>query len=98
MGRADETTKVRGMFVHPHQVTELLKRFPEVTRGRIVVSGEPGEDSMTLEVEAVGGAELAARLQNAIKDVMKLRGEVRIVPYGFIAPGAKIIEDHRKYD
>jgi len=98
MGRADETTKVRGMFVHPHQVTELLKRFPEVTRGRIVVSGEPGEDSMTLEVEAVGGAELAARLQSAIKDVMKLRGEVRIVPYGFIAPGAKIIEDHRKYD
>jgi phenylacetate-CoA ligase len=51
-GRADQTTKIRGMFVHPGQVNTIVKRFPEITRARLVVSGEMANDTMTLKVEA----------------------------------------------
>ena len=57
MGRADQTTKIRGMFVHPSQVAEIVRRFPEVARARLVVSGEMANDHMTLKVEAAGAAQ-----------------------------------------
>ena len=98
MGRADQTTKVRGMFVHPKQVDEIAKRFAEVTRARLVVSGEMANDAMTLRVETVGGsAGLVARIEEAIRDVTKLRGSVEVLPPGSLPNDGKVIEDARSY-
>jgi phenylacetate-CoA ligase len=98
MGRADQTTKVRGMFVHPKQVNDVVKRFAEVARARLVVSGEMANDAMTLKVEVDGSAEgLAARIGDAIREVTKLRGQVDIVPVGSLPNDGKIIEDARSY-
>ncbi|QTN26134.1 AMP-binding protein [Rhodoferax sp. AJA081-3] len=97
MGRADQTTKVRGMFVHPKQVDEIAKRFAEVTRARLVVSGDMANDAMTLRVEAVAAEGLAARIEEAIRDVTKLRGQVEILPPGSLPNDGKVIEDARSY-
>ena len=99
MGRADQTTKVRGMFVHPGQVADIVRRFPEVARARLVVSGEMANDAMTLQVEtACGGPDgLAARIGEAIRDVTKLRGEVELVLPGTLPNDGKVIEDARSY-
>jgi phenylacetate-CoA ligase len=98
MGRADQTTKIRGMFVHPKQVDEIVKRFAEVARARLVVSGEMANDSMTLRVEAAEPAEgLSLRISDAIREVTKLRGQVEIVPPGSLPNDGKIIEDARSY-
>lgn len=98
MGRADQTTKIRGMFVHPKQVDEIVKRFGEVARARLVVSGEMANDQMTLQVEALDGAEnLSARIEEAIRDVTKLRGRVEILAPGTLPNDGKVIEDARSY-
>mgnify|MGYP000852558781 FL=1 len=98
MGRADQTTKIRGMFVHPKQVDEVVKRFPEVTRARLVVTGEMANDVMTLKVEAGTSPEgLAARIGETIRDVTKLRGLVELVQPGSLPNDGKVIEDARSY-
>ena len=105
LGRADQTTKVRGMFVHPGQVAEIVRRCPEVARARLVVSGEMADDRMLLRAESAlsGGAGEAAsaalsqRLAEAIRDVTKLRGEVQLVPPGSLPNDGKVIEDARSY-
>ncbi len=99
MGRADQTTKIRGMFVHPGQVDEIIKRFPEVARARLVVTGEMANDSMTLQVEtACGGPDgLADKISEAIRDVTKLRGRVELVLPGTLPNDGKVIEDARSY-
>jgi phenylacetate-CoA ligase len=97
MGRADQTTKIRGMFVHAKQVDEIVKRFPEVARARLVVSGEMANDVMQLSVEAPAAPELAARIADAIRDVTKLRGEVCFVAPGSLPNDGKVIEDARSY-
>ncbi|MDE2606601.1 MAG: AMP-binding protein [Burkholderiales bacterium] len=98
LGRADQTTKIRGMFVHPGQVAEIARRFPEIARARLVVSGEMANDVMTLMVEAAGAAEgLAARIGEAVRDVTKLRAEVRLVAPGSLPNDGKVIEDARSY-
>ena len=98
MGRADQTTKVRGMFVHPSQVADIARRFPEVIKARLVVSGEMANDSMTLMVEASGGGEaLQTRISEAIRDVTKLRGAVALVAPGSLPNDGKVIEDARSY-
>jgi phenylacetate-CoA ligase len=98
MGRADQTTKIRGMFVHPKQVDEIVKRFPEVTRARLVVSGEMASDVMTLQVETASGTDsLADRIGETIRDVTKLRGTVEIRPLGSLPNDGKVIEDARSY-
>jgi phenylacetate-CoA ligase len=98
MGRADQTTKIRGMFVHPKQVDEIVKRFPELQRGRLVVSGEMANDVMTLKVEATAAAEgLAARIGEAIRDVTKLRGQVELLAPGALPNDGKVIDDIRSY-
>ncbi len=98
MGRADQTTKVRGMFVHPKQVDEIVKRFAEVTRGRLVVSGEMANDAMTLRVESPSASDqLVSSLEEAIRDVTKLRGRVEVVPPGSLPNDGKVIEDARSY-
>jgi phenylacetate-CoA ligase len=99
MGRADQTTKVRGMFVHPAQVAEITRRFPEVVKARLVVTGEMASDAMTLQVEtACGGPnDLADRIGEAIRDVTKLRGEVALLLPGVLPNDGKVIEDARSY-
>jgi phenylacetate-CoA ligase len=98
MGRADQATKVRGLFVHPHQVAEVLRRHG-LSRGRLVVANEAGEDRMTLRVEreGPGDADLAARLETTLRDVSKLRGDVRFEPPGSLPNDGKVIEDARAY-
>ncbi len=98
MGRADQTTKIRGMFVHPGQVDSIVKRFPEVTRARLVVTGEMANDAMTLKVESLGEPEgLIDKLTEAIRDVTKLRGRVELVQIGSLPNDGKVIEDARSY-
>ena len=99
MGRADQTTKVRGMFVHPSQVAEIVRRFPEVARARLVVSGEMANDAMTLRVETVGSGpnDLVGKLNEAMREVTKLRGAVELVPVGSLPNDGKVIEDARSY-
>jgi phenylacetate-CoA ligase len=99
MGRADQTTKIRGMFVHPGQVDQIVKRFPEVTRARLVVTGEMANDQMTLRVESAcsGPDGLAAKVMEAIRDVTKLRGQVEVVMPGSLPNDGKVIEDARSY-
>ena len=98
MGRADQTTKVRGMFVHPKQVNDVVKRFAEVTRARLVVSGEMANDVMVLRVEANTAPHgLDTRIGEAIRDVTKLRGDVELVAPGTLPNDGKVIEDARSY-
>jgi len=106
LGRADQTAKVRGMFVHPGHVAEILRRVPAAGRARLVVEGEMANDRMTLKCEvdaaqlaaAGGGAALAARLADAIREITKLRGEVELLDPGSLPNDGKVIEDARKYD
>ena len=98
LGRADQTTKVRGMFVHPGQVAEIARRFPEVQRARLVVEGEMADDRMTLRLECPSAAEgLTERIGEAIRDVTKLRGTVELVAPGSLPNDGKVIEDARSY-
>ena len=101
MGRADQTTKVRGMFVHPGQVAEVVKRFPSALRARLIVQGEMANDSMALHVETTAShgaeAELKAQIAEAIRDITKLRSDVHLVAPGTLANDGKVIEDARSY-
>lgn len=98
LGRADQTTKVRGMFVHPGQVAAIVARFPQVLRARLVVSGEMANDQMVLHAETAefaGG--LAEQLADTIRDITKLRGDVELVAPGSLPNDGKVIEDARSY-
>ncbi|TWO66129.1 phenylacetate--CoA ligase [Caenimonas sedimenti] len=98
LGRADQTTKIRGMFVHPSQVADITRRFPEVLKARLVVSGEMANDMMTLKVEAAEHPQgLDARIGEAIRDVTKLRGTVELLQPGSLPNDGKVIEDARSY-
>jgi len=97
LGRADQTTKVRGMFVHPGQVASVVKRFPAVQRARLVVEGEMADDRMTLQVEAADDATLTGRVADAMRDATKLRCEVVRVEPGSLPNDGKVIEDARSY-
>jgi phenylacetate-CoA ligase len=99
MGRADQTTKIRGMFVHASQVAEIVKRHPEVARARIVVEGEMANDRMTIKVEAAHSDSLVQAVAASVKDVTKLRADtVQVVAPGSLPNDGKVIEDARKYD
>ena len=98
MGRADQTTKIRGMFVHPGQVAEVVRRFPEVARARLVVTGAMANDQMTLRVESANVPGLAERLADAVRDVTKLRSQIELVAPGSLPNDGKVIEDARSYE
>jgi phenylacetate-CoA ligase len=97
MGRADQTTKVRGMFVHPGQVAEVTKRFPAIKRARLVVSGEMANDQLTLKVETLETVGLAEKIREAVRDVTKLRADIALVEVGSLPNDGKVIEDARSY-
>jgi phenylacetate-CoA ligase len=99
MGRADQTTKVKGMFVHPEQIAEVLKRHPELRRARLVVSHDGESDVMTLKAEAPSAdATLAAAVAQTLTAATKLKGRVELVAPGSLANDGKVIEDVRRYD
>ena len=99
MGRADQTTKIKGMFVHPGQVAAVARRFPELGRVRLVVTRAGDQDLMTLRCEVAGSPEsLAAGLAQALQEVTKLKGQVELVPPGSLPNDGKAIDDQRRYD
>jgi phenylacetate-CoA ligase len=95
MGRADQTTKVRGMFVHPHQVAEIVKRHPEIQRARLVVSHVDGADAMTLKVELAPQVTAPPTVAETIREITKLRGEIEPVAVNSLPNDGKVIEDVR---
>ena len=99
LGRADQTAKVRGMFVHASQVAEVIKRHPEIARARLVVEGEMAEDRMTLRAEVREQAPegLAERVTQTLRDITKLRGAVEWAAHGELPNDGKVIEDARSY-
>jgi phenylacetate-CoA ligase len=99
LGRADQTTKVKGMFVHPSQIAEIVRRHPEIARARLVVDNEPGSDRMILHVEVSNPRPAAAEgIVASIRDVTKLRGDVAFHAPGELANDGKVIDDTRKYE
>ena len=98
MGRADQTVKVRGMFVHPSQVAQIMARHSEVVRARLVVEGEMANDRMTFTVEAASRPEgLAEAVGASVRDVTKLRAEVVVCAPGTLPNDGKVIDDRRSY-
>jgi phenylacetate-CoA ligase len=96
MGRADQTTKVKGMFVHPAQIAEVAKRHPELLRARLVVVREHEQDAMTLMAECAGqDAGLADTVAETLQAVTKVRGRVQFVPPGSLPNDGKVIADER---
>jgi phenylacetate-CoA ligase len=96
MGRADQTTKIKGMFVRPEQVADFVARHADVARARVVATRDGEMDAMTVMVET--DAEDAGAYEKSVLDVLKLRGRVEIVPRGSLPNDGKVIEDQRAYD
>jgi phenylacetate-CoA ligase len=100
LGRADQTTKVRGMFVHPGQVGQIIKNFPDIKKARLILSGAIGSDIMTLHCEAadtVAAASNTAALIESAREITRLRCEVKFVAVGSLPEDGKQIEDARSY-
>ena len=103
LGRADQTAKVRGMFVHPSQVAQVLRRHPELGRARLVVEGQMANDRMTLHAECAewdsGTAEgLAQAVAQSLRDITKLRAEVQLCQPNSLLNDGRVIEDARTLD
>jgi phenylacetate-CoA ligase len=99
MGRADQTTKVKGMFVHPSQVAAIVARHPEIGKARLVVDSTEAGDRMTLNVEvAPNRSSSAESIVASIREITKLRGEVAFRAPGELPNDGKVIDDRRKYD
>jgi phenylacetate-CoA ligase len=96
MGRADQATKVKGMFVHPSQIADVLKRHREITKARLVVSQEEGRDVMTLHCETEGVNVQA--VEESLRAVSKLKGRIEITAPGTLPNDGKVIDDVRSYE
>jgi len=96
MGRADQTTKIKGMFVRPEQVAALVARHDTISRARIIASREGEADVMTVRIEATGGE--ADHYAGAVSEVLKLKGRIEVVPPGSLPNDGKVIEDLRSYE
>ncbi len=105
MGRADQTAKVKGMFVHPAQVAEVVKRHQEILRARLIIDQRDGVDVMTLSCEinnpeaaAEGINNLGGDISATIQAVCKLKGEVGFAEPGSLPNDGKVIDDIREYE
>ena len=99
MGRADQTAKVRGMFIHPEQVDQVVKRHPEIQKARLVIEWIDESDQMTLQCEASEDSEaFQLKVANSIRELCKIRGDVALMPPGTLANDGLVIADQRKYD
>ena len=98
MGRADQTTKVKGMFVHPSQVAQVAARHPEIVKARLEVESHDNIDEMTLRCEVSGGdATLAATITATLQSICKMRGRVALAAPGELPNDGKVIADLRSY-
>ncbi len=102
LGRVDQVTKVRGLFVHPGQVDEVISRYPQIAKYQVIVKRKEDKDEMILRIELkeeVSQSEISKEgIEQSIRDVMKVRGGVQFVPKGTISEGAKKIEDLRTWE
>ena len=100
MGRADQTTKVKGMFVHPSQVDQVVKRHPEILKARLSVEHDAERnDRMRLRCEVRSRSDaLSQAIAESLRDICKLRGDVEFADIGSLPNDGKVIEDLRKYD
>jgi len=99
MGRADQTAKVKGMFVRPEQMAQLVKRHPEIERARLVIDWQNETDVMTLRYESNSNSEsLPNAIEESIRDLFKVRGVVELVDTDSLPKDGIVIEDIRKYD
>ncbi|MDM7255628.1 MAG: phenylacetate--CoA ligase family protein [Paracoccus sp. (in: a-proteobacteria)] len=96
MGRADQTAKIKGMFVRPEQVAQLVARHPEITKARVVADRAEENDVMPVRVETTGADR--ALYERSVQDFLKLKGRVEIVAPGSLPNDGKVIEDRRSYD
>ena len=98
LGRADQTAKVRGMFVHPEQIAQVQERHGQIGRARLVITNPDSNDAMTLYCEGVADDALSAAVAASVRELTKLRGEVVFVAPGSLANDGKIIDDRRQYN
>jgi phenylacetate-CoA ligase len=97
MGRADQTTKIKGMFVRPEQVAQLVARHAEIARARVIATREGDADVMTVQIETAAPAD-PATFEPSVAEVLKLRGRVELVGIGGLPRDGLVIEDQRRYD
>jgi phenylacetate-CoA ligase len=99
MGRADQTAKVRGMFIHPEQVNKIVQRYAEISRARLIINWIDEADQITLQCETSGADQsLNAAIRDSIREICKLRGEVELLEPGSLPNDGIVIDDIRKYD
>jgi phenylacetate-CoA ligase len=99
MGRADQTAKVKGMFIHPSQVAEIARRHPELGRLRLLVGRREEQDVMTLKAETgQPGPELARAIEETLQSVCKVRGTVELVEPGSLPNDGKVVADERSME
>jgi phenylacetate-CoA ligase len=96
MGRADQTTKIKGMFVRPEQVAQLVSKHDEIVKARVVAGREGEMDTMTVRIEATGGS--PDSYQSSVMDVLKLKAKIEVVEPGALPRDGLVIEDQRSYD
>ncbi len=96
MGRADQTTKIKGMFVRPEQVAALVAKHPEIDRARVIATRQGEMDTMTVKIETT--ASDASAYEASVMDCLKLKGTIELVPQGGLPRDGLVIEDQRKYD
>jgi phenylacetate-CoA ligase len=102
LGRVDQATKVKGVFIHPSQMDQIMNRFPEVMKYQVVVTKGEGTDEMTFTIELrdedIDRKRLRTHLERTIREAVKVRGKVEFLPQGSIPEGAKTIEDRRVWE
>ena len=102
LGRVDQATKVRGLFIHPGQVDEVASRYPQIAKYQMVIQRKEDKDEMVFRIELkediLHTQGLEQEIGQSIRDVMKIRGDVQLVPKGTILEGAKKIEDQRTWE
>lgn len=96
MGRADQTTKIKGMFVRPEQVAALVAAHDEIAKARVIASRSGEQDQMTVQIEAAGGD--AESYAASVAQVLKLKGHIEVVAVGSLPKDGLVIEDQRSYD
>jgi phenylacetate-CoA ligase len=100
LGRVDQLTKVKGMFIHPTQIQKIMESYPEIKTGRLLVERPGDQDAMTLEIEVQGdlAVNFIQQVEVTLREIAKIKGNVKIIPMGTLPEDHKIIEDVRKWD
>ncbi|TDE36054.1 phenylacetate--CoA ligase family protein [Antarcticimicrobium sediminis] len=97
MGRADQTTKIKGMFVRPEQVAQLVEKHAEIIKARVIATRDGEMDAMTVQIEAESGGD-GGTYSASVADLLKLKGKIEVVAPGTLPKDGLVIEDQRKYD